>query len=182
MFVGPGTIDDPFTAVISRQDLEIARAGDTAELWFDVGTDDSDDVNRLSIDLAYSDIEELLRLAPEDEIVLELDSAVVEGIFGDDDFESHGMKSAIAIAVAGAALLAPAAAQAAAPQTFGTAATVQKANVAATVQVSNVASRVQALNPQAKVQVSKAQAKVQVSKTLVYKAAGFNILRATSDR
>ena len=167
-FVEPGTFDDSFTAVISRQELEAAGTGDTAELWFDLGADDSEDVNRLSIDLAYSDIEELLRLAPEDEIMLELDCAYVEGIFGDDEVEAHGMKGAIAIAVSSAALLAPAGQAALSPQTANPAATVQRANVAATAQVSNAASRVQALSP---------RAKVQVSKTMVLKANGFKLLR-----
>ena len=175
-FVEPGTIDDSFIAVISRQELEAAGAGDTAELWFDLAADDSEDVSRLSIDLAYSDIEELLRLAPEDEILLELDCGVVEGLFGDYDVEAHGVKGAIAIAVSSAAILAPAGQAALSPQSVNPAATVQRANVAATAQVrpaataqvSSVASRVQALNP---------QAKVQVSKTLVLKANGFKLLR-----
>jgi hypothetical protein len=173
-FVEPGTIDDSFTAVISRQELEAAGAGDTAELWFEFGTDDSDESSRLSIDLAYSDIEDLLRLAPEDEIMLEVDCAFVEGIFGDDDVEAHGMKGAIAIAVSSAAILAPAGQAALSPQTLNPAAnTVQRANVAATTQVSNPAARVQALNP---------QAKVQISKTMVLKANGFRLLRTTLAR
>ena len=167
-FVEPGTIDDSFTAVISRQELEAAGAGDTAQLWFDVGSDESEDTSRLSIDLAYSDIEELLRLAPEDEIMLEVDCAYVEGIFGDSDVEAHGMKGAIAIAVSSAAILAPAGQAALSPQALNPAAsTVQRANVAATTQVSNPASRVQAVSP---------QAKVQISKTMVLKASGFKLL------
>src|SRR5262245_35426189 len=71
-FVGPGAMDDPFVAVIARQALEAATAEDRAELWFELGSEDSGEVSRLSIDLGYSDIEELLRLAPEDEILLEL--------------------------------------------------------------------------------------------------------------
>lgn len=173
-FVEPGTIDDSFTAVVSRQELEAAGAGDTAELWFEFGTDDSDESSRLSIDLAYSDIEDLLRLAPEDEIMLEVDCAFVEGIFGDDDVEAHGMKGAIAIAVSSAAMLAPAGQAALSPQTVDPAAnTVQRANVAATTQVSNPATRVQALNP---------QAKLQISKTMVLKANGFKLLRTTLAR
>jgi hypothetical protein len=172
-FVEPGTIDDSFTAVFSRQELEAAGPGDTAELWFDLGSDKSEDTSRLSIDLAYSDIEELLRLAPEDEIMLEVDCAFVEGIFGDDDVEAHGMKGAIAIAVSSAAILAPAGQAALAPQALNPAAKVQKASAAATVQVSNPASRVHSLKP---------QAKVQISKTMVLKANGFTLLRTTLAR
>jgi hypothetical protein len=166
-FVEPGSMEDSFAAVISRQELEAAGAGDTAELWFDLGSDESDEVSRLSIDLAYSDIEALLRLAPEDEILLELDSEVVEGLFGDHDVEAHGVKGAIAIAVSSAAILAPAGQAAVSPQSVDPAATVRHANVAATAQVSQSGSRVQAPNP---------QAKVQVSKTMVLKASGFKLL------
>jgi hypothetical protein len=182
-FVGPGTMDDPFTAVIARQALEAAGAEDRGELWFDIGSDDSGEVSRLTIDLGYTDIEELLRLAPEDEILLELDSEVVEGLFSDYEVEGHGMKGAIAIAVTGAALLAPAG-QAANPLSYDTAATVQRANVSATVQ-DHPAATVQVARTQvAKVQVAKTQvartqvATTQVARTLVLRANGFNLLRA----
>ena len=168
-FVEPGAIDDSFTAVISRQELEAASAGDTAELWFDFGADDSEDVSRLSIDLAYSDIEELLRLAPEDEILLEFDCEVVEGLFGDYEVGAHGLKGAIAIAVSSAAILAPAGQAALSPQSVNPAATVQRANVAATAQVSSVASTVQRSSP---------QARVQASKTMILKSNGFKLLRS----
>jgi hypothetical protein len=180
-FVGPGTMDDPFTAVIARQALEAASAEDRGELWFDIGSDDSGEVSRLTIDLGYTDIEELLRLAPEDEILLELDSEVVEGLFSDYEVEGHGMKGAIAIAVTGAALLAPAG-QAANPLSYDAAATVQRANVAATVQ-DHPAATVQVAQV-AKVQVAKTQvaktrvATTQVARTLVLRANGFNLFRA----
>ena len=182
-FVDSGTSDDSFLAVVSRQELEAARKGDTAELWFDFGRGDSDEVSRLSIDLGYTDIEELLRLAPEDEILLEVDCDVVEGLFSDYDVEAHGLKGAIAIAVTSAALIAPAAAQAANPLAYDAAATVQRANVAATVQ-DHPAATVQVANTQvAKVHVAKAQvaktqvATTQVARTLVLKASGFELLR-----
>ena len=171
-FLGPGTMDDPFALVVSRQELEAASADDRAELWLDLGPSDSDEVSRLSIDLAYTDIEELLRLAPEDEILLELDSDVVEGLFSDYDVEAHGVKGAIAIAVSGAALLAPAA-QAASPLSYDAAATVQRANVAATAQVRPAATVQVATAQVAKTQV----AKTQVARTLVLKASGFDLAR-----
>jgi hypothetical protein len=168
-FVGPGAMDDPFAVVISREALEAASADERGELWFDLGPEDSDEVSRLSIDLAYADIEEMLRLAPEDEILLELDCDVVEGLFGESDVEAHGLKGAIAIAVSGAALLAPAAAQAASPLTYDTSAKVQKANVASTVQV----------RPAATVQAARVQvAKPQVARTFVLKASGFDLVRS----
>ena len=181
-FVGPGTMDDPFVAVIARQALEAATAEDRAELWFELGSEDSGEVSRLSIDLGYSDIEELLRLAPEDEILLELDSDVVEGLFSDYEVEAHGLKGAIVIAVSGAALLAPAT-QAANPLSYDAAATVQRVSVAATVQ-DHPAATVQVARTQvSKVQVAKTQiaktqvANTQVAKTMVLKASGFDLAR-----
>jgi hypothetical protein len=181
-FTGPGTMDDPFMAVIARQELEAVTAEDRAELWFELGSDESGEVSRLSIDLGYTDIEELLRLAPEDEILLELDSDVVEGLFSDYDVEAHGLKGAIAIAVTGAALLAPAS-QAANPLSYDAAATVQRVNVAATVQ-DHPAATVQVARTQvAKVQVAKTQiaktqvANTQVAKTMVLRASGFQLFR-----
>jgi hypothetical protein len=139
-------------------------------------------VSRLTIDLAYSDLEELLRLSSEDDILLEIDSELVEGLFGDYDVEAHGLKGAIAIAVTSAAILAPAS-QAAAPLALSPAAKTQRASVAATVQ-DRPAAKVQVAKTQvAKTQVAKVQvAKVQVSKTMVLRASGFQLLRSALTR
>ncbi len=131
--VEPGTLDDSFTAVISRQELEAAATGDSGELWFEIGTDGSDDVARLSVELAYKDIEAILRLSAEDEIFVTLDGDAIGSLFADPDVEAHGLRGALAIAVTSAAILAPAT-QAAVPQAASPAATAQKASVAATVQ------------------------------------------------
>jgi hypothetical protein len=174
-FVTPETVDESLTTIVARSVLEAAlKEEESAELWFELGTDDGEDVSRLSIDLSYSDIEELLRLSPEDEIALTLDGDEVATLFGDPDVEAHGLKGAIAIAVTSAAILAPVG-QAAVPQSVDAAATVQRANVAttaqvgtaATAQVSSLVSRAQAARVQTKVQVSKSQvAKVSSLKLL----------------
>ena len=113
-FVDVRDCDESLTTIVARSVLEAAqKEHESAELWFELGTEDGEDVNRLSIDLSYTDIEDLLRLSSEDEIALTLDGEAVESLFGEPDVEGHGLKGAIAIAVTGAALLAPAAAQAA---------------------------------------------------------------------
>jgi hypothetical protein len=175
-FVTPESIDESLTTIVARSVLEAALKDEQpAELWFELGTDESDDVNRLSIDLSYTDIEELLRLSPEDEIALTLDGAEVESLFGDADVEAHGLRGAIAIAVTSAAILAPAG-QAALPQSVDAAATQQaklqataQVGAAATTQVSSLVSRAQATSVQAKVQVSKSQ---------VAKVSGLKLLRS----
>ena len=83
-FITPETFDESLTTIVARSVLEAAlKEDESAELWFELGTDDGEDVSRLSIDLSYSDIEELLRLSPEDEIALTLDGDAVESLFGD---------------------------------------------------------------------------------------------------
>jgi hypothetical protein len=166
-FVTPETIDESLTTIVARSVLEAAlQEEESAELWFELGSDESDEVSRLSIDLSYTDIEELLRLAPEDEIALSLDGEAIESLFGDPDVEAHGMKGAIAIAVTSAAILAPAS-HAAVQQSVGAAAT-QQAKIQATEQVGVAATA----------QVSSLRAKAQVSKAQAAKLSGLKLLRS----
>ena len=61
-FVTPETIDESLTTIVARSVLEAAlKEDESAELWFELGTEDGEDVNRLSIDLSYTDIEQLLQ-------------------------------------------------------------------------------------------------------------------------
>lgn len=173
-FVTPETFDESLTTIVARSVLEAAlKEDEPAELWFELGTEDGEDVNRLSIDLSSTDIEQLLRLSSEDEIALTLDGEGVESLFGEPDVEGHGLKGAIAIAVTSAAILVPAS-QAAVPQ--ATASATQQAKIqaaariapAATAQVSSLAARTQV----------SVQAKTQVSKTQVAKVSGLKLLRS----
>lgn len=161
--------DEALTAIVARSVLEAALAEGGAELWFDVGLDD--ETARLAIDFSTADLEEMLRLAGSDDVMLSLDGEYVAGLFDDADVEAHGLRGAIAVTVASAALLAPAAAQAATPQattqskpqTASAQVTTQvtpQVSAAATAQVSSLAARTKATlqaRPQSKVQVSKAQ-------------------------
>src|SRR5918994_5498698 len=175
-FVTPEAVDESLTTIVARSVLEAAlQEEEPAELWFELAREDGKDVNRLSIDLSYSDIEQLLSLSSEDEIALSLDGEAVESLFDDADVEAHGMKGAIAVAVTSAALLAPGIAQAAVPQATQQAkpaATVQ-VSPAATAQVSSLANNAQ-VTLQNKAQVSQ-QNKPQMSK--VAKLGNLKILR-----
>ena len=183
-FVTPETFDESLTTIVARSVLEAAlKEDESAELWFELGTEDGTDVNRLSIDLSSTDIEQLLRLSSEDEIALTLDGEGVESLFGEPDVEGHGLKGAIAIAVTSAAILAPAS-QAAVPQATAAATQHEKIQAtaqvapAATAQVASLAARTQ-VSVQAKTQVAKTQvAKTQVSKTQVAKVSGLKLLRS----
>lgn len=173
-FVTPETFDESLTTIVARSVLEAAlKEDESAELWFELGTEDGEDVNRLSIDLSSTDIEQLLRLSSEDEIALTLDGEGVESLFGEPDVEGHGLKGAIAIAVTSAAILAPAS-QAAVPQ--ATASATQQAKIQATAQVAPAATaQVSSLANRAQVSV---QAKTQVSKTQIAKVSGLKLLRS----
>jgi hypothetical protein len=179
------TVDESLTTIVARSVLEAAlKEDESAELWFDLANEDGEAAGRLSVDLAYTDIEELLRLSPGDEITLSLDGEELENLFADSDVEAHGLKGAVAIAVATAAILAPAG-QAAVQQSIGAAATTQRANPAATTQIAAAATTTQIaaaattqVSTAARTQVSGLHAKTQVSKTLVLKASGLKLLRS----
>lgn len=171
------TVDESLTTIVARSVLEAAlKEDESAELWFDLANEDGKDVSRLSVDLSYTDIEELLRLSPEDQIALSLDGDEIESLFADPDVEAHGLKAAIAIAVTGAAILAPAG-QAAVTQSVDAAATVQRANPAVTAQIAP-AAQTQISSAAARTQVSSLRARAQVSKPLVLKASGLTLLRS----
>ncbi|HEY6114090.1 MAG TPA: hypothetical protein VIV37_08280 [Gaiellaceae bacterium] len=175
-FVTPETFDESLTTIVARSVLEAAlQDEDSAELWFELGDDSSgEDVSRLSIDLSHTDIEELLRLTPDDEIALTLDGAAVESMF-DPDVEAHGLKGAIAIAVTSAAILAPAAQAGVAPQSVDAAAT-QQATIQATTQIGAAATT--QISAASRVQAVSAQSKLQVAKTQVAKVSGLKLLRS----
>ena len=165
-FVTSEAVDESLTTIVARSVLEAAlQEEEPAELWFEVAKHDGDDASRLSIDLSYSDIEELLQMSPADEIALSLDGEAIESLFDDADVEAHGMRGVIAIAVTSGALLAPGVAQAAVLQAKP-AATAQ-VSAAATAQVSSLAARTQVTLQ-----------KTQVSKSQLAKVNGLKLLRS----
>jgi hypothetical protein len=164
--------DEALTTIVARSVLEAALAEDEpGRLWFEV--EGEDDSRLLAIDMSTADLEELLRLAGSDDVALTLDADDVEGLFDDPDVEGHGLKGAIAIAVTGAALLAPAG-QAAVTQSVGTQATTQQAGAAATTQVGAAVST-QVSNAAATAQVASLKAKL--AKSNAAKLRSFKLLR-----
>jgi hypothetical protein len=165
--------DEALTTIVARSVLEAALAEDEpGQLWFEIESDD--DSRLVAIDMSTADLEELLRLSGSDDVALTLDVDDVEGLFDDPDVEGHGLKGAIAIAVTGAALLAPAG-QAAVTQSVGTQATTQRAGVAATTQVGAAVST-QVSNAAATAQVASVQAKL--AKSNAAKLHSFKLLRS----
>jgi hypothetical protein len=165
--------DEALTTIVARSVLEAALAeDDPGQLWFEIESDD--DSRLVAIDMSTADLEELLRLAGSDDVALTLDADDVEGLFDDPDVEGHGLKGAIAIAVTGAALLAPAG-QAAVTQSVGTQATTQQAGIAATTQVGAAVST-QVSNAAATAQVTSVQAKL--AKSNAAKLRSFKLLRS----
>jgi len=165
--------DEALTTIVARSVLEAALAEDEpGQLWFEIESDD--DSRLVAIDMSTADLEALLRLAGSDDVALALDVDDVEGLFDDPDVEGHGMKGAIAVAVASAALLAPAG-QAAVTQSVGTQSTTQRAGVAATTQVGAAVST-QVSKPAATVQVASVQAKL--AKSNAAKLRSFKLLRS----
>jgi hypothetical protein len=165
--------DEALTTIVARSVLEAALAeDDPGQLWFEIESDD--DSRLVAIDMSTADLEELLRLAGSDDVALTLDADDVEGLFDDPDVEGHGLKGAIAIAVTGAALLAPAG-QAAVTQSVGTQATTQQAGIAATTQVGAAVST-QVSNAAATAQVMSVQAKL--AKSNAAKLRSFKLLRS----
>jgi hypothetical protein len=188
------TLEDaaPITAVLARSELEAALdEDDSAQLWFDIGSAEDEEITRLTLDLTLADVQEMLRFSTTDEIVVALDPDGVEGLLAEPEVEAHGLREALAIAVAAGAIAAPAG-LAATPQTASPAATAQaraaatsqQASPAATAQVSSQATRAQVVKGQvakgqvARTQVSRAKAsRAQVNRSLVVRAGGVKLLR-----
>ena len=168
--------DDVLTTIVARSVLEAALAEDEkAELWFEVGREDDTETSRLAIDLSVTDLEEILRLSPDDEIGLSLDGEAVESLFSDADadVEAHGLRGAIAIAVTGVAILVPTT-QAANVQTAHTASTVQRAGIAATTQQVGTEATTQVTRLADHVQVGTQRVGTKQSHALVIHASGLN--------
>ena len=164
--------EEALTTIVARSVLEAALAeDDPGQLWFEVASDD--DSRLLAIDLSTADLEEMLRLSGSDDVALTLDGDDVAGLFDDPEVEGHGLKGGIAIAVASAALLAPAG-QAAVTQSVGTEATTKRAGVAATTQVG-VAVSAQVANQAVTAQVASVHAKL--AKSNAAKLRSFKLLR-----
>lgn len=142
------TLDEAtrFTATFGRDELEALLSADTAPiLWFDFGIEGEEEPQRLTLELSDADLRALLDGSTGEGVVLSLDGEGVAGLLEAPEVEAHGMRGALAIAIATAAIAAPsglAATQqgvgaAVTQQGLGAAATSQQVGAAATTQVSS---------------------------------------------
>ena len=164
--------------MLRRSELEAAlNEKNAGHLWFEFEDENDEQTRLLTIDMVSGELEEMLRRSTGEEIVLALDGNALEGLLHDPDVEAHGLRGALAVAVATAAIAAPAG-LAATPQATSAGATTQGVGAAATVQTAGVAATTQVSSLAAKAQVSGVAAKSQVSRSLVAKAGAVRILRA----
>jgi hypothetical protein len=173
-----------FAAVLARTELEAALHADgSVGLWFELGHGGAEDTSRLTLEVTSEDVEKMLQSSPGDEIVLALDAEEVDGLLADSDVEAHGIRGALAIAVATAAIAAPTS-LAATPQVssevssqvssqVSTEVSPQVSGLVATTQVSR-----QVLRPASTAQVRAQVVRNQLHRSLVLNAAGIKVLRS----
>jgi hypothetical protein len=160
-------------AVLARGELEAAlHAQEPIGLWFELGRGGETETSQLTLELTPTDVEEMLQSSPGDEVVVALDADEVEGVFA--DVEAHGMRGALAIAVATAAIAAPTS-LAASPQLSS-----QVSKPSTQPQVSSLVANTQVtrqvVRPAATAQVKAQVVKTQLHKSLVVKGAGVKLL------
>jgi hypothetical protein len=182
-----------FAAVLARGELEAAlHAQEPIGLWFELGHGGEAETSQLTLELTPTDVEEMLQSSPGDDVIVALDADEVERVFA--DVEAHGMRGALAIAVATAAIAAPTS-MAASPEVSTQVSPEVSAQVSAQVspeissQVSRPATQLQVsslvantqvsprvVRPAAIAQVKAQMAKAQLHKSLVVKGAGVKLL------
>lgn len=169
-------------AVFERSELEAALSADeSAGLWLELESEEDEEARRLTLALTPADLEEMLRLSSGDEVIVALDADEVLGLLADPDVEAHGMRAALAIAVAGAAIAAPAS-LAATPQVSSQVSPQVSPQVSSQIssQVSSLGTTTQTtrqVTPAAVAQVRAQVAKTKISKGLVVKAGGVILFR-----
>jgi hypothetical protein len=133
------------TATLERSELESLLAADTSPLlWFELGVEGEPEPQRLTVELTDDDLRALLAASTGDEIPLALDASELADLLEEPDVEAHGMRQALAVsvAIATAAIAAPAA-LAATPQATSPAATQQAVSAATTQQGVGAAATTQ---------------------------------------
>ncbi|HET7744797.1 MAG TPA: hypothetical protein VFK76_08645 [Gaiellaceae bacterium] len=140
------------SAVIPRRELEkYLHADDALGLWLDLAEDGRENL-RLTVKLSSEDAREALRLSGNDDVVFAFDEASLQELADDPEVEAHGLRAALAVGVATAAIAAPAGLAANNPQVARTDANTQLAKPALTRQVVKPALKEQvartAYNPQ----------------------------------
>jgi hypothetical protein len=172
------TLDETtrFTATFGRDELEALLSADTAPmLWFDLGIEGEAEARRLTVELTESDLEALLEGSGEDVVLLAIDGEGLAGLLDEPDVEAHGMRSALAVAIATAAIAAPSG-LAATQQGVGAAATQQGVGAAATSQQVGSAAATQVSSQIVRSQIARSAAKPQRAAPVKFNS--LTILRA----
>ncbi len=182
-----------FAAALARGELEAAlHAQEPIELWFELGHGGEAETSQLTLELTPTDVEEMLQSSPGDDVIVALDADEVQSVFA--DVEAHGMRRALAIAVATAAIAAPTS-MAASPEVSTQVSpevstqvstqvspeiSSQVSRPATQLQVSSLVANTQVsprvVRPAAIAQVKAQMAKAQLHKSLVVKGAGVKLL------
>jgi len=177
--------DGSLTAVLARRALEAASRGEgPLGLWFDIAADAHEHTMRLTVEMSASDVRETLRRSTGDDVVLALDAQSLGALYDDPDFEAHGLRGALAIAVAVAAVAAPtgvaanreSATTAVKPQVVRTDVKPEVARTDLTRQVVRTAVKPQVAHTALKPQVAHTALAGRMSH-LVVTAAGVNAAR-----
>jgi hypothetical protein len=134
----------------------------------------------LTVKLSSEDAREALRLSGDGDVVLALDGESLQELVGDSEVEAHGIRGAVAVAVATATIAAPAGLAANNTEVAST----QLAKPALTRQVTRPALNRQVARTALKPQVARTAYKPQVARTalarqihLVVVAAGVHVWR-----
>lgn len=148
-------------AALPRHELEQHLHGDDPlGVWLDLDEDGYERL-RLTVKLSSADAREALRLSRGDDVVLALDAHSLQELVGDPDVEAHGIRGALAVAVATAAIAAPAGLAANNTEVANT----QLAKPALTRQVTKPALKEQVARTAYKPEVARTAYKPQVART-----------------
>jgi hypothetical protein len=166
---------DAFSALFARSELEAAlHAEESVGLWFEIGYGLNEETRRLTLELTSADVETMLRSSPGDNVTLALDALEVERLLEDPDVEAHGIRGALAIAVATAAIAAPTSLAASPQVSSQVAPQVSKTHVSSLVANTQITRQV--VRPAATAQVKAQVVRTQLHNSLVVKGAGVKLL------
>lgn len=180
------TIGEPtrITTTLGRSELEALLSADSPPmLWFDLGIEGEAEPQRLTLELTGADVQALLGASTDDGVLLAIDGEGLVGLLGEPEVEAHGMRGALAVAIATAAVAAPSG-LAATQQSVSAAVTQQSVSAAVTQQGVGAAATSQQIGAAVTTQVStqvvsaqRARSAAKVQRAAPVKLASLTILR-----
>jgi hypothetical protein len=161
-------------AALPRHEVQKHLHGDDPlGVWLDLAEDGHESL-RVTVKLSSADAREALRLSGDGDVVLALDGASLQELVDEPDVEAHGIRGAVAVAVATAAVAAPAGLAANNTEVAST----QLAKPALTRQVAKPALDRQVARTALKPQVAHTAYKPQVARTALVQQIHFVVLQA----